>query len=73
MGYVIIGNSAGAIGCIEGIRQVDKNGHITLISSELPAVLTCAGAERFTGSEEVLPQMARIRSDMASASKGLRK
>ena len=34
MGYVIIGNSAGAIGCIEGIRQVDKNGHITLISSE---------------------------------------
>lgn len=34
MEYVIVGNSAGAIGCIEGIRQVDKTGHITLISSE---------------------------------------
>ena len=34
MGYVIIGNSAAAIGCVEGIRRVDKEGEITLIASE---------------------------------------
>lgn len=34
MRYVIIGNSAAAVGGIEGIRQVDPNGSITLISSE---------------------------------------
>lgn len=32
--YVIIGNSAAAVGCIEGIRQVDREGSITLIASE---------------------------------------
>lgn len=32
--YVILGNSAAAVGCIEGIRQVDKEGAITVISSE---------------------------------------
>lgn len=32
--YVIIGNSAAAIGCVEGIRQIDKKGDITLIASE---------------------------------------
>ncbi len=34
MNYVIIGNSAGAIGCVEGIRKTDKEGRITLIASE---------------------------------------
>ena len=34
MKYVIIGNSAAAIGCIEGIRQKDEFGHITIVSSE---------------------------------------
>ena len=34
MKYVIIGNSAAGIGAVEGIRQVDGNGEITLISSE---------------------------------------
>ncbi len=32
--YLIIGNSAAAVGCIEGIRQRDKNGSITVLSSE---------------------------------------
>ncbi len=32
--YLIIGNSAAAIGCIEGIRHLDKTGEITLISKE---------------------------------------
>ena len=34
MHYVIIGNSTAAIGCIEGIRSVDENGPITVISDE---------------------------------------
>ncbi len=34
MNYVIIGNSAAAVGCIEGIRSVDKTGSITVISNE---------------------------------------
>lgn len=34
MNYVIIGNSAAAIGAVEGIRQVDKVNPITLISDE---------------------------------------
>lgn len=32
--FVIIGNSAGAIGCVEGIRSIDKSSEITLIASE---------------------------------------
>lgn len=32
--YVIIGGSAAALGCIEGIRQTDKTGQITLITDE---------------------------------------
>ncbi len=34
MNYVIIGNSAAAIGCVEGIRQLDSEGSITIISDE---------------------------------------
>ena len=34
MNYVIIGNSAAAVGCVEGIRSVDQTGNITVISSE---------------------------------------
>lgn len=34
MKYVIIGNSAAAIGTIQGIRQVDKTGQIVVISDE---------------------------------------
>lgn len=34
MNYVIIGNSTAAIGCVEGIRQMDKESNIILISSE---------------------------------------
>ena len=32
--YVIIGNGVAAVGCIEGIRSVDKNGEITVVSGE---------------------------------------
>ena len=34
MKYVIIGNSAAGIGCAEGIRKLDKEGEIIIISSE---------------------------------------
>lgn len=34
MNYVIIGNSAAAVGAVEGIRQVDGKGRITVISDE---------------------------------------
>ncbi len=34
MKYVIIGNSAAAIGCVSGIRTIDKASSITLISDE---------------------------------------
>jgi NAD(P)H-nitrite reductase large subunit len=34
MNYVIIGNSAAAIGCIEGIRSVTSEGKITVLSKE---------------------------------------
>lgn len=36
--YVIIGNGVAAAGCIEGIRSIDKNGKITVISEEEHAV-----------------------------------
>ena len=32
--YVIIGNGVAATGCIEGIRSVDKEGSITVVSEE---------------------------------------
>jgi NAD(P)H-nitrite reductase large subunit len=34
MKYVIIGNSAAGIGAVEGIRQLDKEGEITIITNE---------------------------------------
>ena len=34
MKYVIIGNSTAGIGAVEGIRQVDRQGEITIISDE---------------------------------------
>ena len=34
MRYIIIGNSAAGIGAVEGIRQVDKQGEITIITDE---------------------------------------
>lgn len=36
--YVIIGNGTAAVGCVEGIRSVDKKSKITIISEEKHAV-----------------------------------
>jgi len=35
MKYVIIGNSAAGIGAVEGIRQKDKHGEITIVTNEV--------------------------------------
>ncbi|MFZ5586319.1 MAG: NAD(P)/FAD-dependent oxidoreductase [Thermodesulfobacteriota bacterium] len=32
--YLIIGNSAAAVGCVEGIRQADPDGEITIVAKE---------------------------------------
>ena len=32
--YVIIGNGAAAVGCVEGIRETDREGGITIVSAE---------------------------------------
>ncbi|MEW6275095.1 MAG: FAD-dependent oxidoreductase [Bacillota bacterium] len=32
--YLIIGNSAGAVGCVEAVREVDKEGSLALVSEE---------------------------------------
>ena len=32
--YLIIGNSAAGVACIEGIRKIDKTGSITVRSEE---------------------------------------
>lgn len=32
--YVIIGNSAGSVGCVEGLRSIDKQARIAVISEE---------------------------------------
>ena len=34
MNYVIIGNSAAAVGCVEGIRSRDREGSVTMITDE---------------------------------------
>ena len=34
MNYVIIGNSAAAVGCVEGIRSIDREGSVTMITDE---------------------------------------
>jgi NAD(P)H-nitrite reductase large subunit len=34
MKYIIIGNSAAGVGAVEGIRQIDKQGEITIITNE---------------------------------------
>ena len=36
--YVIIGNGVAATGCIEGIRKLDAEGRITVVSGENHAV-----------------------------------
>ena len=34
MKYIIIGNSAGAVGAVEAIRRKDREGSVTIVSKE---------------------------------------
>ena len=40
--YVIIGNSAGAVGCLEALREADKTGTIALVAEEMRHVYSRA-------------------------------
>lgn len=59
MKYVIIGNSAASIGAVQGIREVDKDGQIVLISDEKyhtysrPLILSAQG--KSYGGEHDIP------------------
>ena len=50
--YVIIGNGIAAAGCIEGIRGVDPEGEITVVSAENRAA--CVQAERILGNVYIM-------------------
>ena len=55
MKYILIGNSAAAVACVEGIRQRDREGDITMVTNEpyhtysRPLISIC-WRERRTGS-----------------------
>ncbi len=42
MKYVLIGNSAAAVACVEGIRQRDREGDITMVTNSLPHLFPAA-------------------------------
>lgn len=59
MKYVIIGNSAAGIGAVQGIREVDKDGQIVLISDEKyhtysrPPYLLSAQGKSYGGEHDI--------------------
>ncbi len=55
--YVIVGNSAGAIGAVEAIRQVDKAGSIVLLSEEEYPVYSRPMISEYLAGEANLDQM----------------
>ena len=61
--YVIVGNSAGSIGAIEALRQVDRQGPVTVISEEsYPAYSRPQIARLLTGEVNVEKTLFRPRS-----------
>ncbi|TAK34058.1 MAG: NAD(P)/FAD-dependent oxidoreductase [Chloroflexota bacterium] len=55
--YVIVGNSAGAIGAVEAIRQVDKEGSIVILSEEPYPVYSRPMISEYLAGEAGLDQM----------------
>ena len=59
MKYVLIGNSAAAVACVEGIRQRDREGDITMVTNEpLPHLFPAAdflfaGGKDGPGADEI--------------------
>ena len=62
MHYVIIGNSAAGIGAAEGIRQVDKDGSITIVSDE-PHHTYSRPLISYLLSGKVTPEQMNYRND----------
>ena len=58
--YVIIGNGVAAAGCIEGIRSLDQNGGITVISEE-PYAVYCRPLISYYLEEKTDPDRMRYR------------
>jgi NAD(P)H-nitrite reductase large subunit len=55
--YLIIGNSAGGIGAAEAIRQVDKEGGLTIVSEELYPVYSRPLISKYLAKERTLEGM----------------
>jgi NAD(P)H-nitrite reductase large subunit len=55
--YLIIGNSAGGIGAAEAIRQVDKEGVLTIVSEELYPVYSRPLISKYLAKERTLGGM----------------
>jgi len=63
MEYLIIGNSAAAIGAVEGIRSKDREGKITLISDEPYHTYSRPLISYYLGGKVSLEKMAYRRED----------
>lgn len=57
MEYVIVGNSAGAVGAVEAIRSVDASGSVLLVSDEPHAVYSRPLISKYVAGEKGLEQM----------------
>ena len=55
--YVIVGNSAGGVGAAEGIRQVDREGQITIVSEEPYPAYSRPLISKYVSGEATLPSM----------------
>lgn len=55
--YVIVGNSAGGIGAAEAIREVDRQGQVTIISDEPYATYSRPLISEYLAGEKSLPEM----------------
>ena len=61
--YLIIGNSAGGIGAAEAIRQVDKEGVLTMVSEEPYPAYSRPLISKYLAKERTLEGMLFRRSD----------
>ncbi|MBI4287125.1 MAG: NAD(P)/FAD-dependent oxidoreductase [Chloroflexi bacterium] len=64
--YLIIGNSAGGIGAVEAIREVDKDGAITIVSDEPYPAYSRPMISEYLCGERNLEQILYRPSDMYS-------
>ncbi len=69
--YVIIGNSAGGIGAAESIREVDREGEITIVSDEPHHVYSRPLIAKYVAGETTLAAM-RFRPASFYADKAIR-